>query len=118
MFQVEGFTITMSRGDTGSVVIRATGHTFGADDRAMFTLKSAEGTVVKQGVYPIDDAGRITVPFLNAETDYLAPGTYKWDVRYVIHPYYNDDGDIVDGDQVITPKLPQTLELLPAVGEI
>ena len=48
MFQVDGSTITMSRGDTGSVVFKATGHTFAAEDRALFTMKSPEGTVVKQ----------------------------------------------------------------------
>lgn len=118
MFQVEDFTITMSRGDTGSVVIKATGHTFNAEDRAVFTVKSPEGTVVKRGAYSIDGAGRFTVSFLNAETDYLAAGNYTWDVRYVIHPYYDGEGNIVDGDQVITPKMPMTLVLLPAVGNI
>ena len=118
MFQVEDFTITMSRGDTGSVVVKATGRTFNAEDRALFTVKSQEGTVVKQQAYQIDSAGRFTASFLNAETDYLAPGNYTWDVRYVIHPYYDGDGKIVDGDQVITPKVPMTLVLLPAVGNI
>jgi len=118
MFEVDGFTITMSRGDTGSVVIKATGRTFNAEDRALFTVKSPDGTVVKQQAYQIDGAGRFTASFLNADTDYLAAGDYTWDVRYVIHPYYDSEGKIVDGDQVITPKLPQTLRLLPAVGYI
>lgn len=118
MFQVDGSTITMSRGDTGSVVFKATGHTFAAEDRALFTMKSPEGTVVKQEAYPIDSGGVFTVYFLNAETDYLAPGSYTYDVRYVIGPIYDEEGNIVDGDQVITPKLPQPLILLATVGNI
>lgn len=118
MFQVDGNTITMSRGDTGSVVIKATGHTFASEDRALFTVKSPEGTIVKQEAYPINENGAFTVYFLNAETDYLTPGSYTYDVRYVIGPIYDSDGAIVDGDQVITPKLPQPIILLTTVGSI
>lgn len=118
MFEVDGFKITMSRGDTGSVVIKATGHTFAEEDRALFTVKSPNGTVVKQGAYPISSGGTFTVYFLNAETDYLAPGKYTYDVRYVIGPIYDEEGNIVDGDQVITPKLPQPMILLDTVGNI
>jgi hypothetical protein len=118
MFQVDGDTITLSRGDTGSVTFRATGHTFAAEDRALFTMKSPEGTIVKQGAYQIESGGVFTVYFLNADTDYLAPGQYTYDVRYVIGPYYDSEGKIVDGDQVITPKLPKQMILLNTVGNI
>lgn len=118
MFQVEGTQITMSRGDTGSVLFRASGHIFADEDRALFTVKSPEGTVVKQHAYQIDANGAFTVFFENSDTDYLAPGTYTYDVRYVINPYYDTSGSIVDGDQVITPKLPMNLILLITVGEI
>ena len=118
MFQVDGDTITLSRGDTGSVDFRATGYTFTEEDRALFTVKSAEGTIIKQNAYPIDSSGLFTVYFLNAETDYLAPGIYSYDVRYVIGPAYDSEGRIVDGDQVITPKTPKQLILLGTVGQI
>jgi hypothetical protein len=39
-------------------------------------------------------------------------------VRYIIHPYYDDSGNIVDGDQVITPRQPMELQLLQVVGEV
>ena len=119
MFSVNTATgeIKLSRGDTGSVVFQATGYTFASEDRALFTMKSADGTVVKQAAYEIED-GAFTVDFLNAETDYLAPGSYSYDVRYVISPYYDGEGKIVDGDQVITPKSPRTVTLLATVGQI
>lgn len=118
MFQVEGFQITMTRGDTGAFKATMTGYTFGEDDRVLFTVKSADGTVVKQGAYHPDENGQFTVYFTNEETDYLTPGAYSWDFRVVIHPYYDDDGNITSGVHVHTPTLPQTLTLLPAVGDI
>jgi uncharacterized protein YjiK len=121
MFSVEGFLITLSRGDTGSVTINASGHTFTAADRALFTVKNNKGNVVKQSVYPIED-GQITVYFSNDDTDDLAAGNYTWDVRYIINPMYDTDEQgnqvIVDGAQVITPMTPQRLTLLDTVGQI
>lgn len=150
------------RKDTGE------SYTFGERDRALFSIKSGGGTIVKQKAYPIVN-NRFTVVFFNADTDKLAPGGYTWDVRYVINPYYQDDPpegpwpdydtltfpvakdtkcmhegtfytanqDIassedwdpthwnfadyripVDGDQVITPKTPMSMNLLTVVGEI
>lgn len=119
MFQVVGLNITMSRGDTGSIVIRATGgHHFNQEDRALFTVKTSDGTIVKQEAHEIDGSGKFTVSFRNAETDYLSPGLYQWDVRYIINPHYDESGEIVDGDQVITPKMPQSLTILTTVGQI
>ena len=83
--------------------------------------------VPKEGIFKVDlkrkrtyeiEDGAFTVGFANAETDYLTPGTYTYDVRYVINPYYDGEGKIVDGDQVITPKTPRNVILLATVGQI
>lgn len=119
MFGVDGYTITLSRGDTGAIKFTAeTEHVFDAVDRALFSVKNAVGEVVKQAAFEIDENKSFVVSFLNADTDTLAAGTYSWDVRYVLHPYYDDDGNIVDGDQVITPRQPMDLQLLQVVGEV
>lgn len=123
MFNVEGFTISLSRGDTGAVKVKANAtlngepFTFGEDDRALFSIKNGQGEIVKEKVASLDD-NNFTVFFLNADTDALSAGTYYWDVRYVIHPYYDSNGRIVDGDQVITPKEPQSMNLITVVGDI
>lgn len=117
MFKVEGTTITLSRGDTGAFKVTATGYTFGTDDRALFSLKNSQGTVVKQQAYPMTN-NQFIVYFLNADTDTLPPGKYTWDIRYVVNPEYDQQGNIVDGDQVATPKTPQPFELLAVVGDI
>ena len=123
MFNVDGYNITLSRGDTGAMKVTAEAtlagepFTFGADDRALFSIKNGQGEVVKEKIAAMTD-NEFTVYFLNADTDRLAPGSYSWDVRYIIHPYYDASGRIVDGDQVITPKEPQTMNLLTVVGDV
>ena len=119
MFNVDGYTITLSRGDTGAIKFTAdTEHTFDSVDRALFSIKNAVGEVVKQQAYPLDENKAFVVSFYNSDTDNLAAGTFSWDVRYIIHPYYDTAGNIIDGDQVITPKTPMDMQLLQVVGEV
>lgn len=114
--------ISLSIGDTASFTVTATGYTFDDDDRALWTLKNVAGEVVFERVYALNDAelgnGVFQVVLANGDTDTLPTGNYSWDVRYIIHPYYDERGRIFDGDQVITPKAAQTLTLLSVVGEV
>jgi hypothetical protein len=118
----DGYNINLSRGDTGALKVSATAtlegqpFTFGADDRALFSIKSGNGEIIMQKICEMT-ANEFTVYFLNADTDSLAPGVYSWDVRYIIHPYYQDRR-IVDGDQVITPRAPMSMNLLTVVGDV
>lgn len=119
MFGVDGYVITLSRGDTGAIkFIADTEYTFAENDRALFSVKNAIGDIVKQSAFSLDENKAFVVTFYNHDTDTLAAGAYLWDVRYVINPYYDDKGNIVDGDQVITPRQPMNLQLLQVVGEI
>ena len=96
MFNVNGTAITISRGDTGAMRLKANAKrkdtgadfTFGERDRALFTIKGGSG-IVKQRAYPIVN-NMFTVVFYNADTESFAAGGYSWDVRYVINPYYAD----------------------------
>lgn len=119
MFGVNGYTITLSRGDTGAIkFIADTDYSFTSDDRALFSIKNGIGEVVKQEAFAIDADRSFVVAFYNHDTDSLAAGSYSWDVRYVIHPYYDGNGNIIDGDQVITPRQPMEMQLLNVVGEV
>lgn len=115
-------TISLSIGDTAAFSITASGYEFDENDRALFTVKDATGTAVLERVYQLADEslgnGVFVVNINNSDTDELSAGTYSWDVRYVIAPYYDSDGRIIDGDQVITPKLALSFVLLPVVGEV
>ena len=123
MFQVEGYNIILSRGDTGAMKVKATAtlngepFTFGEDDRALFSIKNGQGEIVKEKVAAMTN-NEFMVYFLNADTDNLAPTTYSWDVRYIIHPYYDANGRIINGDQVITPMQPMNMNLLTVVGDV
>ena len=123
MFSVEGYTIRLSRGDTGAMKIKATAtlngepFTFGPNDRALFSIKNGQGEIVKEKVAALEN-NEFTVYFLNADTDNLSPTSYSWDVRYIINPYYDANGRIIDGDQVITPKEPMSMNLLTVVGDV
>ena len=123
VFNVDGYTISLSRGDTGAIRVIAEAtlngepYTFGSDDRALFSIKNAQGEIVKEKIATLEN-NTFTVFFLNADTDALSAGPYSWDVRYVIHPYYDSRGKIVDGDQVLTPKEPQSMNLITVVGDI
>lgn len=129
MFNVNSDTgkIELSRGDTGAVrIIADTDYEFQNEydgsavhgDRAVYTVKDSTGAVVKERYYALDENKSFILVFMNADTDSLAIGTYSWDVRYVLHPYYDSQGRIVDGDQVITPKAPMDISLLTVVGEV
>ena len=117
MFKIEGTTIRLSRGDTGEVTIGASGYTFGSNDRALFTVRHAGTKEVKmrRELQIVDNT--VTVTFVNSDTDSLDAGKYEWDMRFIINPIY-ENGEIVDGDEVITPELPMIIELLTTVGQI
>ena len=123
MYIVEGYSIKLSRGDTGALLVTATAtqdgepFTFSSDDRALFSIRNGNGEIVMQKAYEMTD-NAFTVYFLNADTDSLSPGSYSWDVRYIVHPYYDSEGKIIDGDQVITPEKPLNMELLTVVGDV
>lgn len=121
MFNVDPTTkkITLHRGDTGEVTITASGYTYGTDDRALFTMKDANGTEIWKEVFEMED-NAFTLEFTNAKTDYLAPGVYYYDVRYIVDPIYDQaTGEIVeDGGQVTTPGSPYIIEILNTVGQI
>ena len=123
MYNVEGYNIILSRGDTGALKVTANAeldgqpYTFASEDRALFSIKSNNGEVIMEKTCAMEN-NVFVVYFLNADTDSLSPGSYSWDVRYVIHPYYDETGRMVDGDQVITPKEPMSMNLLTVVGDV
>lgn len=115
----ETYDISLSKGDTMALkIVTQTDYEFAENDRAIFTIKNSAGAIVKEVICEIDENNEFTVEFLNQDTDSLDVGRYTWDVRYVINPYYNSEGRITDGDQVITPNLPMNFTLLSVVGEV
>lgn len=130
MFAVDATTgtVEMNVGDTGAFLIagaRDDETAFTADDRAVFTIKNSTGEIVIERIYELDDEnlgnGVFLVEFHNNDTDHLDPGPYTYEVRWVVNPYYDTNGKIVNGDIVRTPgidgkgnPLPMTLKAVQA----
>lgn len=107
MFKVEGKKITITKGDTAALTISATNRTFAAADRAIFTIANKAGTEkLFEQEYELNNGG-FTVEFTNGITDDFNPGSYKWQIRYVITPTRDANNKIDGGAEVITPDDPQ-----------
>lgn len=109
--------ITLPIGDTFSFNVVASGYDFSATDRALFTIKGSDGSIIFQNAYQMAN-NQFRVDLHNSDTDSLSAGNYQYDVRYVVNPVYDENGAIVDGDVVNTPSRPKTLTLLSVVGNI
>ena len=121
MFNVQDRTITISRGDTGAVRFYIDGYDFETAARAIFTLSTSSGVVIMRVVSnegDLSDDGMFTVYFRHNDTADQSEGNYVYDVRVVIHPYYNASGDIINGDQILTPDDPGTFIIRGVVGKI
>lgn len=125
----ENGEIVMNVGDTGSFEVEAEridGEAWTEDDRATLSIKNANKETVLERVYPLIDTedetlepGVFRIEFHNNDTDSWEPGAYTWEIRYAIHPYYDEQGKIVDGDGVDTPgvkgdgnPMPMTLKAI------
>ena len=112
MFKLEadGRTISMHRGNTGTVRIKLTGYSFGTNDRVYFCMAHPNGTPVKEAICQVDANGYIEVPFVNTDTDQLPPGIYSYGYTAVTDPVY-DQGKIVNGSGVCTPSFDKTIRI-------
>ena len=121
MFDIDAAgNIRMSRGDTAAFTVgvsRKDGAPFSELDRAVFTVKNSAGVEIMYRIYPIA-SGEFRVSFSNADTDSLPTGSYSYDIRYVIDPNYDDNGRIIDGNEVLTPMQPKTITLIATVGAV
>lgn len=130
MFSVDKTTgaVTMHCGDTGAYKVAATrssGDDFGENDVALYTVREPNtGEAVIEREYALDDDeglgnGVILIQFHNADTDHLSPGIYSTEIRYVINPYRDSSGKVIDGDIVRTPpEMQSTLQLLGVIREV
>ena len=141
MFELDTETrnISMHAGDTGAYkvhAVRSTGDPWTANDRMIFTVLNAAGTVVLQRYYRLDTAlgnGYCLIQFHNDDTDEWTPGNYSTERRYVINPRWSGEvptGDvtnalavesaIIEGDVVRVPKETgqNIISILRVYGEV
>lgn len=121
MFRVSGNQISITAGDTALMAIcpDETGYLPTADDRAIFTVRERpkRRALIEKTIAPEVD-GRFVVCFENEDTARLKPREYVWDVRLAIQATVDENGEVTDAEQVITPCPPGILFVMAAIGEL
>lgn len=115
MFDVDGYSIRMKRGETGAVKFRFIGYNFAAGDRVIFHVRQGDVTIYKDEYTPDNDKS-ITVYFLHSTTQNIPAGSYTYDLIFVLGPYRDESGAITDGDQVLYPYDSQSLVIESSAG--
>lgn len=121
MFRVSGNQISITAGDTALMAIcpDETGYVPMANDRAIFTVRERpkRRALIEKTIAPEAD-GRFVVCFESEDTARLKPREYVWDVRLAIQATVNENGEVTDAEQVITPCPPGILFVMAAIGEL
>ena len=121
MFRVSGNQISITAGDTALMAIcpDETGYVPTANDRAIFTVRERpkRRALIEKTIAPEAD-GRFVVCFESEDTARLKPREYFWDVRLAIQANVDENGEVTDAEQVITPCPPGILFVMAAIGEL
>lgn len=121
MFRVSGNQISITAGDTALMAIcpDETGYVPTANDRAIFTVRERpkRRALIEKTIAPEAD-GRFVICFESEDTARLKPREYVWNVRLAIQATVNENGEVTDAEQVITPCPPGILFVMAAIGEL
>ena len=121
MFRISGNQISITAGDTALMAIcpDETGYVPTANDRAIFTVREQpkRRALIEKTIAPEAD-GRFVVCFESEDTARLKPREYVWDVRLAIQATVDENGEVTDAEQVITPCPPGILFVMAAIGEL
>lgn len=117
MLTINGTTISIRRGDTGGFRVRTTGYDFGANDRALFTIKDSNRKTIRRDVLTITN-NSVTIEFAHSDTKSLKAGDYTWDVRFVVSPVFDENDDIIGGTEIDTPYTDMRFTVGRTVGDI
>ena len=121
MFRVSGNQISITAGDTALMAIcpDETGYVPTANDRAIFTVRERpkRRALIEKTIVPEAD-GRFVVCFESEDTARLKPREYVWDVRLAIQANVDENGEVTDAEQIITPCPPGILFVMAAIGEL
>ena len=121
MFRVSGNQISITAGDTALMAIcpDETGYVPTANDRAIFTVRERpkRRALIEKTIAPEAD-GRFVVCFESEDTARLKQREYVWDVRLAIQANVDENGEVTDAEQIITPCPPGILFVMAAIGEL
>ncbi len=89
--------LIIPRGDTGSFTVPAL-ITSGESKIAVFSIFNNEKRVWQKEVPVINDL--VTVEFTHEDTRDFPIGSFYWDIKIYINPQYDEDGLLINGDEV------------------
>lgn len=96
--------ITLPRGDTMTFTLTLENVSFPEGSVAVFAVRNGSETVLSK-IFPIDEDNEIVVRVANNDTRDLPLGRYRWDVRLITNPEYDENNHIRaedEGDDVIS----------------
>ena len=117
MITIDGFNVSIPKGDTGGFTINATGRTFESGDVALFTIKDGNGKTIRRDVIEIED-NSITIEFTHDQTKVMKIGDYVWDVRWITDPEYDDDDNLIGGTEIDTPYKDLKFSVTGTTGDV
>lgn len=91
--------LIIPRGDTGSFTIPALKST-SSTDIAVFSIfnQLTRKKIFEKRIIPDEDY--IEISFSHEDTINLIPGKYVWDIKIYKNPQFDDDDELIDGDEV------------------
>lgn len=110
MFDLKGFEIYITRGDTASIKLNCFGRIPTDGDRVVASLKKTQtqtSEIWRKTLERVSGEDAYLLDFRSEDTENLDPGTYWWDVR----AFY------ADGD-VTTPIPPSKFEVMRVVTNL
>lgn len=117
MITIDGFNISIRRGDTGAFDIHTTGYNFGVNDRALFTIKDSNRKAIRRELLEITN-NTVTIEFVHADTKSMKVGEYTWDIRFIVDPEYDDNDNPTGGTEIDTPYTDMRFSVGRTVGDI
>lgn len=89
--------ITMEPGDTGSFTVGVDWPRYDGEIALVLGVCNRDGEDVLLKNFPVAD-GVAAIEFCNHDTRDLEPGNYKWQLRVVTDPEYDENGNVIAED--------------------
>lgn len=96
MIRIISRHLIIPRGDTGSFTVPALVKK--DNSIAVFSIFDQFKRIWTHE-YPIEN-GQVTIEFEHEDTKDLPVGQYKWDIKIYVNPEYDENGLLINGDEV------------------
>lgn len=116
---IENSLIKITAGDTAEITItpESTDYAFTDADLAVFTVRERidKNIVIQKRIVPAA-SGTVFVKFAHEDTADLKDEIYDWDIRYIIAPQLNSEGEIEEEASRYTPMYAGGFRVYRSIG--